>query len=219
MGNDILRMAEPGLLLLKCMFPFPCSINAPCPALPLSPIKCVRSNPSCGCEFIFHSVVPQAGNFVSTAPREGIHEACGTQFKEKGRMKVQPPTFRIPSPALPNHFSSCLTAQTKYESTWKKKYSWVFFKLSPAKGNGCPRLRCHLSGTLQVLEGHLALQFCFVKPDRWVMFCPLPDNCQELFAPFLFFSLKWSEVKVTQSCPILCNPMNCSCQAPLSTEF
>ena len=62
------------------------------------------------------------------------------------------------------------------------------FKLSPAKGNGCPRLRRHLSGTLQVLEGHLALLVCFVKPDRWVMFCPLPDNCQELFGPFFFLS-------------------------------
>ena len=26
-------------------------------------------------------------------------------------------------------------------------------------------------------------------------------------------------VLVAQSCPTLCNPMDCSCQAPLSTEF
>lgn len=120
--------------------------------------------------------------FISIALKEGIHEACGMQFKERGRIKVQPLTSWIPSPALTNHFSSCLTAQTKYESTWKKKSLLVFFKLSIAKGNGCPRLGNRLSGTPQVPQVQFALKVCFVKPDRLVMFCPLLKNFQELFA-------------------------------------
>ena len=30
---------------------------------------------------------------------------------------------------------------------------------------------------------------------------------------------EWSEELVAQSCPTLCNPVDCNCQAPLSMEF
>ena len=54
-------------------------------------------------------------------------------------------------------------------------------------------------------------EFCsLIKPLRGFAFLKLSQRFQV-----------WSSVKVlvTQSCPIRCNPIDCTCQAPLAMEF
>lgn len=97
------------------------------------------------------------------------HVAQSSKRLAEGKYTHPPPSLP-PGPPLPNHFSSCPTAQIKYKSSWKRKPLLVFFKLSAAKGDGCPRFTGHLSAV------EFGEQSCYVKPGKWVAFCsPIPD--------------------------------------------